>query len=533
MHFAYRPLSTLPTLAWLASVDSAQRVVTVLHGAGVETRETFFFEGCWSGRFADGAFANVESVFGSGALVLPTGGIVFVPPSHTVDSLFFARIDAGVCVSNSLPLLLAYCHDRLDARLGGYDALLDSVASGIDRYEKRIPTVRGEVIRLLVRNLHVDGEFCELIDKPMPPAFGTYDAYVTYLERTYAELVENARDRARRQPLAIYSTQSRGYDTTAANAIAARYRFDKVFTCTRARDKAAFVEFEREAPDDDGTEIGRTLGFECIALDRLAYKTDRSWDEALYYVGAHSIHDLNLVGMNRHIDRIGVLLSGTFGEIWRGREYYESHLMHAVGPDLVRSDLAQHGMGEVRLHVGISFLPFPFIGGRRRTDLLDITETNEMKQWRLGAGYDKPIARRIAEERGVPRNLFGMRKLNTTVSLPRPPLPLDPKLRARYLNFLVGSRLTHRWQLALLPLVHRVNQALYYYSPTRYRALYYACRALEKLGRGPFVPTLLLSRLNGTLHAFCVNEVADRYAAGMPALPCSATDSSRTDSRMS
>jgi hypothetical protein len=33
-----------------------------------------------------------------------------------------------------------------------------------------------------------------------------------------------------------------------------------------------------------------------------------------------------------------------------------------------------------------------------------------MNPWSLGAGYDKPIARRLAEEAGVPRHLFGQAK---------------------------------------------------------------------------------------------------------------------------
>jgi hypothetical protein len=508
---SYQRIDALPKLAWLARIDADDALVTVLHGASVETRAAFFFEGCWSGRFEDGAFDKVDAVYGSGAVVRGDS-VVFVPPADTVDSLFHAHAGNRLVVANSLPLLLAYRDDRLDARFPRYEALLDSIAAGIDKYERRIPTVRGGVSRLLFRNLSVSGTSTAVLDKPLPPPLPSYEAYVGYLEESYERLVANARDPARRQPLAIYSTQSRGYDTTAVNAIAARHGFDKVFTCTRARDKSAFTGFEREAPDDDGTAIGRALGFDCIAIDRLDYQTDRSWDEALYYAGAHSIHDVNLVGLNRHVDRPGILLSGTFGEIWRGPEYYE-HARHAVGPDLVRSDLAQHGMGEVRLKVGLAFLPFPFIAGQRREEILNIASTAEMQRWRLGRGYDKPIARRIAEERGVPRQLFGMQKLNSTVSLPRPPVPLEPDLRQRYFEFLVREGLARRWQLRLLPLVHRINQALYYHSPTRYRAVYYACRLLSRLLGRRYVPALLLGRLNGTLHAFCVNEVADRRAA--------------------
>ncbi|MDE5832358.1 MAG: hypothetical protein K2H64_05150 [Desulfovibrio sp.] len=33
-----------------------------------------------------------------------------------------------------------------------------------------------------------------------------------------------------------------------------------------------------------------------------------------------------------------------------------------------------------------------------------------MLPWTLGNAYDRPVPRRLAEEAGVPRELFGMRK---------------------------------------------------------------------------------------------------------------------------
>ena len=72
-----------------------------------------------------------------------------------------------------------------------------------------------------------------------------------------------------------------------------------------------------------------------------------------------------------------------------------------------RSDLGGHGFSEFRLVVGFIQLPFPYLGARQMQDILEITESSEMDPWRLGNGYDRPISRRIAEEAGVPRQLFG------------------------------------------------------------------------------------------------------------------------------
>ncbi len=43
--------------------------------------------------------------------------------------------------------------------------------------------------------------------------------------------------------------------------------------------------------------------------------------------------------------------------------------------------------------------------------LYAITRSEEMGPWTLGVSYDRPIARRLAEEAGVSRALFGQRKM--------------------------------------------------------------------------------------------------------------------------
>ena len=75
-----------------------------------------------------------------------------------------------------------------------------------------------------------------------------------------------------------------------------------------------------------------------------------------------------------------------------------------------RGDLGGHGMGELRLALGFVQLPLPFMGARQKADIVRITESSEMDPWRLGNAYDRPIPRRIAEEAGVPRHLFGQSK---------------------------------------------------------------------------------------------------------------------------
>ncbi len=132
----------------------------------------------------------------------------------------------------------------------------------------------------------------------------------------------------------VLSTQSRGYDTTAINSIAAKYGLDKVFTCTTARDKSAFVGYERNVQSDDGTDIGKAIGFDCVAIDRLAYQKIGLPEEAFYFASAYQIADVNLLEINNHVAGSAMLLNGTLGEIWRDKKYYDHNRRHWLNDEL-------------------------------------------------------------------------------------------------------------------------------------------------------------------------------------------------------
>ena len=92
----------------------------------------------------------------------------------------------------------------------------------------------------------------------------------TTLRDNYALIAANARDEARTQPLEICSTQSKGYDSTAVNAIAGGYGIDKVFTVTKAKSIFHVAPYDSDVklPNDDGSEICEILGLNCIPLNR-------------------------------------------------------------------------------------------------------------------------------------------------------------------------------------------------------------------------------------------------------------------------
>jgi hypothetical protein len=507
-------VSQLPKLSWVAEVDRLTGLVSLQHGSNVEIRQNFFVEGVWNGRFEDGGFGTTDCFFGTGGIVNERS-IRFVSSASTTDYLYYHDTPRRVAASNSLPLLLAFVGDSLDPHFRGYPAIHDSITEGIADYLRDIPTRNGMVRRLMYRNLDVSNEGLFESEKIMPPSFVCFDDYFLYLRDNYSLIAANARDDSRTTPLEIFSTQSKGYDTTAVNTIARDYCIDKVFTVTKAKSIFHLAHNdEGKQPDDDGGEVCKALGLSCIPIDRRSFSKEFE-QEYLYYCVLHYSQDANLKEISAYVSRVSLLLTGTLGEIW----YTKDCLNSSIDSDLRRGDLGGHGMAELRLVAGFIHVPLPYIGARRRQDIQSITESAEMAPWRLGNAYDRPIPRRIAEEAGVPREKFGQVKMGSVVLFPRPSIPYGKALRVEFFDHLVSEHLMTRFTTRLWPAVHFVNSILMLKSEARFRAVYYFERAVSKLLGRRFSIGLLWSRLDGSLFCYCVNRTAETYSKHLNRLP--------------
>ncbi|WP_395403699.1 hypothetical protein ACHMW6_33560 [Pseudoduganella sp. UC29_106] len=503
----------LPPLAWCAWTSDAGGTVSLLHGRWVEVGEHFFVEGAWSGDYAAARPDLSELAFGS-AGVIADGVLTFVSSTATTDYLYYRDSAEGLIVSNSLPFLLARLDELLDARCAHYGAICESITQGIDAYQAEIPTAHGTVRRLMFRNLVWDGAAVRLVDKPSGKPFSNYEEYAAYLRGQYAAVAANARAAERKQPLRILSTQSRGYDSTAINALAAPFGVDKVFTISKGKGKDSFAEGDAAVQvNDDGSEIAAILKMPCVALERRQFE-EGLLDEYLYFAGITNCEDLNFAGMMTHIDQPSLLLTGTLGEIYYNRRKHEDMFGPGkIGPELRRGDIGGgHGMGEVRLQVGLVQAPLIYAGARQRESIVAITESSAMDPWRLNTSYDRPIARRLAEEAGIPREAFGQKKMASTVVYSRPTFPVESGLSAEFRSWLVQQGLLRRWQIALLPLVHWLNARIWFASPSKYLPLYYFKRAYLRF-RGRHLP-MVWQHLDSALYCFCVNRRKMDYQTG-------------------
>ncbi|UVT16966.1 MAG: hypothetical protein H8K04_05280 [Nitrospira sp.] len=503
---------SLPKLAWLSDVDRTNGSVTLLHGPCVEVRANYFIEGVWNGPFQDGDFGETDCVFGTGG-ILDAESVRFVPSASTVDSLYYKESGSRVIVSNSLPLLLGYIEDSLDPRYLEYPQICDSIMLGINHYRREIPTKNGTVRRQLYWNLNVSRERVWESEKRMPPRFPRFEDYREYLQHNYALMAANARDSTRSEPLEILSTQSTGYDTTAVNALACAYGIEKSFTVTKAKSVGSLAhQAEGEDPDDDGSVICSLLGLPCIPINRRAFAEEFD-EEHLYYRALHHNQDANLLEIGKHIRRVSVLLTGNGGAIWYPKASRAELLGEELpGSELNSTDSGGLGMAEWRLVVGFIQLPLPHVGARRKRDILDITESSELDRWRLGRAYDRPIARRIAEEAGVPRQLFGQEKKGSVVIFPSPAIPHGKALRDEFFQYLADKKIMAKSMTCLWPFVRWVNSILMMRSQRRYPAVYFVERVISKLIGRHFRFKRMWSNLNGALYCFCVNRAAKAYA---------------------
>ncbi|MDP2028661.1 MAG: hypothetical protein Q8K12_03380 [Thiobacillus sp.] len=529
MKFSYQLIPQLSPLAWVARVLPDTSTISVSHGRFVETHPHFFVEGAWAGDFEAGRLHDADTVFGSGG-DLAEACATFVSCTATTDFLYHGDDSGNFVIANSLPLLLAVLGDALQPGCADYSRINHSILGGIREYRSPIPTLKGHVSRVMHSNVQFGPDGIALVEKPLPPRFRQFGEYRDFMRNRIEALFANARHPARQKPMRIFSTQSKGYDSTAVNALAAPFRIDQVFTSPQSKERRSFYLGDKASlPSDDGAPVGEALGFACTPIDRLGFR-ENLVNEHLYWAGLDNNQDLNLHGIQSYISQPTLLLTGNLGEIWYTSEAIGPARLPTVNDELIRWDQAGHGLSEVRLAAGMVQVAAPFIGARNRRDILDITKDAAMDEFRLGGGYDRPIARRIAEEAGVPRGMFGQTKLASIVHMPTPNVPVTPALRAEFFRHLRSNRLLGRVSIGLLPLAQRLNNWIYWNKPSRYFSARRRHPLLWAIGYGwaklfgrPLHIRMLWQQLDSYLYAFCVNKARNDYA-GQLAAPHTAGD---------
>ncbi len=397
MTFHYVLKDKWPSLAWLAEGSKADHSVTVYHGRGVETAPDWFCEAVWDGEFDRGEFDLTDVIAGSGARIRDNE-IVFAAPGNSVDRLQWFEDGSTIYVSNSLSCLMTQLDSSMDPSYSRYIKDANSVIDGLDRYKPTLTTDRGDIQLLYFHNLVWGTSTLQKRIKPgLGRDFSTFEKYHDFLQRSMAALMKNLHAPERRFPLKPLGTLSSGYDSTTVAVLGKQHGLDEVITLQRAR----------EGHDDSGVDAAGRLGLRVHGVDREDWRKQK-FPEIPFIASYSSAEDMVFLGAEEHL-RNRVMFTGYHGDkVWDKLTTY-------LNDQIMRGDPSGLALTEYRLDAGFINCAVPFFGTRQVRDIHRISNAEVMKPWDVPGDYSRPICRRIAEEAGLPRDSFGVKKKAVTV----------------------------------------------------------------------------------------------------------------------
>jgi hypothetical protein len=373
--------------------------VYVKHGLWVEVTEQWFCEGAWNGEFNQGEFGKAI-MMGSGGKLMD-GGVLVAAPSHTLERLHLLRHDDRLWISNSLPFVLEQANDRLDIRYEFYRSDMRSIIEGLNKYVRRVPTHNGSHVELYYHCNLVIGQNLDVREERRmePTGFVNFATYKAFLETSSRAITSNAADVQRRIRYKPIATISSGYDSPATAVFARAVGCDEALTFRTAHG----------GDGDSGQEIAKVLGMRVKEFDRMEYANKCAAPEAEFLASGPEGNDVIMLAWEKDLKQ-RIVFTGFHGDkIWDVNNAKVSRY-------IVRGDVSGTSLGEFRLRVGFIHLPLPFLGCASHPSIHRISRSEEMKAWCLGGDYDRPIPRRICEEAGIDRCLFGQKKKRVAIS---------------------------------------------------------------------------------------------------------------------
>ena len=504
MHLTVSRDDRLPSLAWLFSLEAQDARLTC--GASVESTDAGFFEGAWAGSFASGNFHECSNVFGSGA-ICSRGRWILVPPSHTLEAIYVVRTsEAGWAASNSLAFLVAATGLRL--QFSSLTTMIDfvSVVDGVSGIPRRIRNSR-PVLFVLDHHNAMFGNELQLSPKPRRQPFEHYQDYREHLGQVLTAAADNAAHSGRRTRYPLLATVSSGYDSPACAALA------------RAAGCAEGVTFiqSREGENDDGRAIGASLGLRMTGVVHPLFKSGPTEDRALaaeFFATGMQGEEITFAAMGGML-RHRMLVTGVLGDkIW--------NLHGSPDPNLKRGDIAGASLTEFRLREDFLHLPLPFVGAFHHPSIHAISNSAEMRGYSVGGAYDRPIPRRIAEEAGVARNIFGQSKKAVTIHVfrNRQLMPesiktaAQERLRARPLLAKLSYLFSSAWYFAGMHIwTRRRYSRIVHYLPAPFARIYSRARyeLIKLVWPQPFPILEHMDPLTGYATEAALDIVAGRY----------------------
>jgi len=395
--FRHRDMETWPPLAWLAVCEPSRSEILVLHGSRVETRDEWFCEAVWDGAFERGDFDANDRVYGSGARARD-GVVRFVSCGTTLDRLHHVQRGSRSFVSNSLAALVAGAGLDLDPTCPHYVKDFLSIKRGYRDHVRQLRTT-AEPIELVYYDDLVwsDGVLSRAPKHHRKADLGSFAAYRRFMDDTLARLFANARSEARAHRYEPVAALSSGLDSGASAALAAPHGLREAFTFRHGRGGRA----------DAGRETARALGLDLHELERHAWR-DHVLPEVPFLLADGRGPDVFYRAAEPLLAGRLLLTGYGGGGLWGLKRRID-------GDALVRIDTSGLSLAEYRLWTGALHVPVPMIGYRQAPEIDALGRQPEMAAWRVGGPYDKPVARRILLEAGVPESALACANRAATV----------------------------------------------------------------------------------------------------------------------
>lgn len=396
MEFIFKENKNISVLSWLLILDRETGEITVEHGSHVETGGDFFVEGGWNGPFNEMNFDQSLFFCGTGGKI-EEGTLILSTPNHPHERINGMEKENKLFFSNSLPFLLKRAGSTLSDRFYEYEASFQSILDGVKEYETTIPLADGEHFKQFYYcNILINQDFTVTkTPKNEDLHFSDYGDYMEKMYRNLTSFKENVIDEHRKQiRYELITTISKGYDAPACAALA------KKIGCEVA------VTFNEPNTDDCGTEIAEKLGYRTILeKNELTYLENKGCIEAEYISSGEMGTGIVFSAFDKEFKNKVVFMGERGDKIWS--PYWQGvndqfKILNEVFPSI--------SLIETRLRVGYIFYPIPLFGAFRWTEIDRISRSYEMKPFRVEGEYDRPIPRRIVEEAGIPREMFGMKK---------------------------------------------------------------------------------------------------------------------------
>jgi hypothetical protein len=395
MRFEFTSTIKLPALAWAALIVPHRPTVRVIAGDGVIHRNNVFWEGLSLVPEAPDAASRQHFPLSTGGLA-QHDQVTFWTPGHILDRLFLIQSSGRIFVSNSLPFVLRVSGVGLAKGYLHYPWQFGHIVA----HSQSAPLEKGSVWIISNANLAIGDEGrIHVSAKPAAPKFADYAEYIG-LVHAFLDQVAEANRQSAGGPYVPIATLSSGYDSPAAAVLAKRIGLTQAISICDSRGGSG--------DDDSGEAIARHLGLKIRVAPRNEYRTAGWPAERLFYVFGLP-EDIYMYPFAADLRRT-LLVSGV-----KGDTLWDRNVENADGT--WSWDPGGATLQEFRLRVGFVHLPPAFYGWKHHSDLIKISRSPDLSPWSLGTSYDRPIARRLVEESGVPRELFGMRKRAVSVTI--------------------------------------------------------------------------------------------------------------------